>query len=342
MKANVHRLNNKNDRCVDFSKFGGRLKIRMIVLAVFLATQTYAETEEKPKGFAKLRQGMSPLEAAQLSFLVYENTFSADYNYHNLVGTVPVYEKNKTVMSVFVLGGALDLNDDLVLSSGLKLADHFYRADAGLHFYRELEGEKAISLRGVYGYATDKISSRNDNFGVSASYSFKAKDQAGRWYLLAMMSDNSPLGEMVLLPGFFYMKRTPTFMGIYGLPILVLRWMPPSKWTYGASLFGPLINLEVSRKVTEKSSLFLSANLRQQKYLMNERIKKDDRLTLEEKNIELGFRTPIVSWLVFAEVKAGYSFDRRFYAGQKLFDTKAGSVDLDHDWLVRFNIRTMF
>lgn len=70
---------------------------------------------------------------------------------------------------------------------------------------------------------------------------------------MVMMSNNSPLGTYVPIPGFFYIYRTPTFTGLFGLPILSMQWTPVNPWSFSFSAFGPTIKSEVTYGTVDKT-----------------------------------------------------------------------------------------
>lgn len=286
---------------------------------------------------------------AQVPSLGYEGRFVPSHDgrpktpaltENNLNASVPVFKTEKDTVAVALGGSNMHLSEPIILNSGTKVPADFYRAEAGVQYSRKLEGQKTIGVRGSLGYMGDKINKETETFNISANYSFPGSKE-NSWVLMVMMSNNSPLGTYVPIPGFFYIYRTPTFTGLFGLPVLSMQWTPVNPWSFSFSAFGPTVKSEVAHGAVDKMQFFTGFGWRQQRFILSERTNEDERLTVEEKNAEIGFRRPLFQG-VFSEFQAGYSFDRYVYAGERLFNKDGGSVDLESNWYLKWSIKVAF
>lgn len=286
---------------------------------------------------------------AQVPSLSYEGRFipgssgspeTPSFLESNLNTSVPVFKREKNTVAVTLGGGNLHLSEPVILSSGTKVSTNFYKAEVGLQYSRSLENKRRFGLRGSVGYSGDKIDTETQSFNVSANYSFPGSND-NQWVLMVMMSNNSPLGTFVPVPGFFYIYRTPTFTGLFGLPILSIQWTPINPWSFSFSAFGPTLKSEVAYGEIDKTQFFTGFGWRQQRYLLSERTNEDERLTIEEKNAEIGFRRPLFQG-VFSEFQTGYTFDRSIYLGEGLFNKDGGDSDLEGNWYVRWSVKVAF
>lgn len=258
---------------------------------------------------------------------------------HNISLSVPLYKSEKNTLAATLSGGDVNFSEPLKLSSGVNISDHLYRAEAGVQYSRHLEGKRNLGVRATFGYAGDKLNNDTQSFSINANYSFPG--ESGYWTVLVMMSNNSPLGTFVPIPGFFYLYKTSTFTGLFGLPVLSMQWTPVNPWAFSFSAFGPNLKSEVSYGAVDQSQLFFGIDWRQQRYLINERINRDDRLTLEEKTAAIGIRQPLLKGVLY-EIQYGYLFDRTIYYGESLFDKDGGYFDLESNWFLKCSLKMMF
>lgn len=286
---------------------------------------------------------------AQVPFLGYEGRYiprhdgtpkTPAFTDNNLNASVPVFKTEKDTVALTLGGSNTHLSEPIILSSGTKVSSDFYKAEAGIQYSHKLEKQRTFGIRGSLGYTGDKINKETQSFSVSANYYFPGSKESA-WVLMVMMSNNSPLGTFVPIPGFFYIYRTPTFTGLFGLPILSMQWTPTNPWSFSFSAFGPTIKSEVAYGAVDKTQFFTGFGWRQQRFILSERINEDERLTVEEKNAEIGFRRPLFQG-VFSEFQTGYSFDRSIYAGEELFNDDGGSADLESNWYLKWSIKVVF
>lgn len=261
-------------------------------------------------------------------------------NEGNLNLSIPVYKRGLNTLALTMKGGTLNLGEKVRLDSGDFVDTTFYRSETGIQYSRKLENRRMFGLRGSVGYTGDKLNSETQSFNISANYSYPGSDN-NQWVLMLMMSNNSPLGAFVPIPGFFYITRTDTFTGIFGFPILSMQWTPVNPWAFSLSFFGPMIRSEVAYGAIDEVQFFTALGWKQQRYIVSERKEEDDRLTFEEKYSEVGIRKPIYK-RASVEGQIGYSYDRSVYVGEGLFNKDRGEADIDSNWYAKWTIKMAF
>jgi len=285
--------------------------------------------------------------ASQIPSLSYEGRLIPSSNEtpsffdNNLNISFPIYKTESETYSATLVGGHFHLSEPILLDSGTNVPTDFYRTDIGLGYSRKLSAQKTLGVRGTMGYLGDRFTSKTQSYSISANYSFPGAKENSSWVLMVMMSNNSPLGTFIPIPGFFYIYRTSTFTGLFGLPVASMQWTPVHPWSFSFSLFGPQIKAETSYGAIDKIQVYTGFGWKQQKYLVSERQNEDDRLTVEEKTAEIGLRKPLFQG-VFSEIQAGYSFDRSIYQGEGLFNRDDGYADLDSSWYLKWSIKFVF
>jgi hypothetical protein len=175
---------------------------------------------------------------------------------------------------------------------------------------------------------------------ATAHYGFPGTGY-GYWMWTVYMSNNSPILNYVPLPGFVYLYRSETFSGMFGVPFASAKWTPSKDWTLGISIFGLNVNSEVAFGSVDTWQLFTAFNWNRHSFILTERAKKNDRLTIEEKKIGLGLRTPLFDMLD-SELQAGYVFDRSAYIGQGVSNKDRGLARMNSDSYVSVSLRAGF
>ena len=269
-----------------------------------------------------------------------DNSATPAMTENNLNISMPLFKGETDTVSATVTAGNLYLNKPITLDSNIVVPNDLYRFDAGLQYTRQLPEKRSFGIRGSVGYTGDKVDKKTESFNVSANYSFPGSKE-GHWILMVFISNNSPLGTYVPVPGFFYIYRTQTFTGLFGIPILSMQWTPVNPWSFSFSAFGPTVKTEAAYGAIDQTQFFTGLGWKQQRYMLSSRLNEDDRLTFEEKNAEIGFRRPL-SQSLYSEFQTGYVFDRSVYMGEGLFNKDSGEAKLDSSWYVKWSLRLAF
>ena len=259
---------------------------------------------------------------------------------NNLGFSMPVLVSGQDKISMSLNAGKLSTGEAVTLDSGLKLPQDFYRTSVGLQYSHRLPNNRTYGVQGSFGYTGDKFNTDTQSYNLRANYSYPGSKE-GHWVLMVLFSNNSPLGDGVPIPGFFYIHKTENFTGVFGLPILSLQWTPADGWSFSFSALGPLIKSEVSYGSIDETQVFTGVSWNQQRYLLTSPENEDDRLTFEDKKLEVGLRRPIARKML-GEIKLGYSFDRAVYVGEGLFNRDTGETNLKSSSFFIWSVRYMF
>lgn len=274
---------------------------------------------------------LTPSNGGEKSPLVSDN---------NATISIPVFRSNEETYSATISGGQFHFGEAVQLDSGRETPQDFYRAEVGVGYTRRLSEKRSLGLRGAIGYSGDKFTGDTQSYNFSANYSFPSEDGKAGWVVSVMMSNLSPFG-LIPIPGFFYIYKTPTLTGIFGLPVSSLQWTPTDPWSFSLSILGPQIRGEIAYGIIDKTQVFFGGGWQQQRFLVSDREKERDRLTVEDKNIEVGVRMPVTE-SIHSEVSVGGLFDRSVYEGEKLFDKSNGQADLDNSLVLKYSLRVIF
>ena len=255
---------------------------------------------------------------------------------------MPVYQGAQDRLGLALSASKLHINDSIKLSTGKKVPRDLNRVETGFNYFKNLEGQRGFGVRGSVGYAGDKIFEAGNNFAYSvmANYAFPGSSKS-TWAVTAFMTNNSFFAANVPIPGFMYIYRTETFTGLFGLPIASMQWTPSFPWSYTLSIFGPIINGEVAYGSVDEYQLFAGASWSRQVFMLSDREKTNDRLTLEEKKLQVGVRTPFF-WKILSEISVGQAFDRSFYIGQGFSQKDDGQAHLKAGAFMSWNFRLAF
>lgn len=322
--------------------------MKAFFLILFLLLSQAANAQAPGGGPLAMMAGMSSV-AAIPTMLTYEGFIvpAGDHRGTNPVVTessfrfiVPVWDNESGRVVANVQGSRLNFSENVGLNSGTRLGDDLYRTSAGLQYSRRLENQKMFGVQASFGYAGDEFTSDTQIYTVSANYSFAGGNE-GHWVLLLLLSNNSPLGDNVPIPGFFYIKKTERFTGVFGLPIISLQWNPVPLWTLSFNTFGPFARGEIAYGTPRELQFFAGAGWNQQRFLRNGRTDDEARLTYEDKRAEFGARKPLTKEL-YGELRAGYSFDRKLYEGDGLLNMDGGEARFEDGPMATFSVRYIF
>lgn len=259
---------------------------------------------------------------------------SSTYTEHKLHVTSPVHTSEASSVSLFLTGGTVHVGDSPVLDSGKEVPADLYRVELGTQYFRKLPENRNWGVRGSFGSAGDRPFARFDEvtFSLIANYGFPGSEN-GYWKLNVFISNNSPIGNYIPIPGFGYLYKTESFTGLFGFPVLSLQWTPVFPWSFSLGILGPNIQSEAAYGTVDRFQLFSGFYWTRQNYLPSVRDHDKDRLTLEEMKAAVGFRAPLGESML-AELQLGQAFDRGVYIGSGPLNKDGGSASLPSDWYV--------
>lgn len=256
--------------------------------------------------------------------------------------STPLLQTPEEYVAVSIAGSSLQFEDDLVLSSGIQAPSRLNRAETGLQYTKKMPGFKSWGLRGSVGSASDQLfkNSKDTTFSLIANYGYPTAT-GGFWMWTVFLSNNSPLGNYIPIPGVIYIKRSPTFTGMFGFPTLSLQWTPTADTAYSFSMLGTSLSTEAAFGEIQKQQTYATLKWTNQGFLPAERSREKDRLTFEEKKLGLGLRK-FYFGNTLIETEAGHAFDRLIYLGEGLRNMGRGSKDISANWYFAINIKAGF
>lgn len=261
-------------------------------------------------------------------------THTSSYSENKLHITSPVHTSETDSVALFLTGAAVHVGDSPVLDSGKPVPSDLYRVELGSQYFRKLPENRNWGVRGSVGSAGDKPFARFDEvtFTVNANYGFPGSEN-GYWKLNLFISNNSPIGNYIPIPGFGYLYKTESFTGLFGFPVLSLQWTPLFPWSFSLGILGPNIQAEAAYGSIDRLQLFSGFYWTRQNYIPSVREHNKDRLTLEEKKAAVGLRT-LLGGALLAELQLGQAFDRGVYVGNGPLNKNGGSASIPSDWYV--------
>lgn len=288
--------------------------------------------------------GMSAI-GPPVRMISYEGRYQKDaalMNQQKLNISVPVGKIADGLVGVSLSGSTLHIGDNVRLESGTVLPSELYRAEIGSQYFKMSADRTSWGMRASIGFTGDEVfkSSKDGSFSGNIYYS-QAPSADGFWIFTVFIANNSPLGNYIPIPGAIYFYKTPTFTGLFGFPIVSMQWTPVNPWSFGVSIFGPTISTEANYGSIDDMQIFVNAGWSQQSFILKDRIIEKDRLTIEEKKVGFGIRTPVLGF-IGAEFQVAKSFERRAYIGEGLFKKAGGSANFDSDWLASVGLRAVF
>lgn len=250
---------------------------------------------------------------------------------HRFFLSLPVHKGEASTVATSLAAGQVRLGESILLDSGKTVPQLLHRYEIGGQYFSRLPEKRMFSVRASAGYSGDKPSEANKDasYSVNMSYGRPASGN-GYWMFMAFMTNNSPFLNYVPIPGVIYLHRTPTFTGMFGLPILSMQWTPVNPWAFSLSVFITNVQSEISYGHRNRPQGFLHYGFTQQSYIPHDRGKERDRLTLREQKLSTGLRTPIYRKTQL-EIQVGHSFDRSIYIGEGIMNKDRGAADIKPD-----------
>jgi hypothetical protein len=254
----------------------------------------------------------------------------------------PVYQTASDYVALSLAASHTNVGESLTLDAGLQTPTDFDRAEIGSQYTHQLGQHKSWGLRGSIGYATDHFSGKFSDtvFNINLQYSFPG-ESGGYWTWFLFISNNSPLGNYVPLPGFIYIYKSENITALLGFPVNSIQWTPSQDWAYSLSATGPALTAEVAYGQLKSVRYFTAANWNNQSFLLQDRSTEKERLTLEDKKVSVGARSFILGRMQ-VEGRVGYAFDRLIYVGEGFRNMKRGSQKMDSDSFLSVSLKSAF
>lgn len=253
--------------------------------------------------------------------------------------TVPIMKFEDGFLFMPLTYNHLRIRDQLKLDTGTSVPQELTKIEGVLQYIKNYPDQSNIGLRGSLGYAGDKTFGATDDntYSVGAHYSFLDSDK-DRWTLSLHLTNNGPIAY-IPIPGLTYQYKTETVNAQLGLPFMNIQWKPNDLWTTSFNMIILNINLETSYLLSDKVSLLAGAYSNQQTFIINDRIDDRDRLNFVEDRAGLGLR---FGKTLRSDIMFGYAFNRSVYVGQGFMNRDRGSVAINSDNFLSWNIKLFY
>jgi hypothetical protein len=253
--------------------------------------------------------------------------------------SVPVLKTEDKTLALKAASTTTSFEEPIKISDTASVPKTLYKAETGFQYSQQLSGYRNVSLSSSIGYTGDQTM-KNTTFSVMANYGYPT--ESGNFLIWSLfLSNNSPLGNYVPIPGIMYVYKTSTFTGLFGVPAISLQWTPAPEQAYSFSFMGVSANAEAAFGNIRRFQTYLATNWTTQSYILQDRTEDKDRLSLEEKRAGMGVRT-FAFGRAQLQLEGGYAFDRSAYIGQGLRNMEKGSANIDSDIYLSLSIKAGF
>lgn len=267
-------------------------------------------------------------------------------NFNLLSSSATLFQSDRNLISAYLLGSDFHINSPPQLPSGAMVPGDLGRLEFGARYSHKLSDQSSIGGGAAFGSASDQPfqSADVDTYSLNAFYNFSTSEHSS-WVISLLYSNNNPISNYAPIPGFMYIYRTETFIGMFGFPFASILWRPADPWTLAASVFGPTGSLEVAYGHRRNFQTFVGIRAMEQSYLRAHRDDDSDRITEAEDRAYTGIRFPIYEDFI-VEIQGGYAFNRFIGESDDThladFLSPENSADLGNSWYGSTTARVSF
>lgn len=149
------------------------------------------------------------------------------------------------------------------------------------------------------------------------------------WLFFLNWSNNRDIWNNYPVPAFeYWYEPSDEFRAVLGIPFLSAEWRPrPEVNLLFSYLIPRTIHLLGSYKPLEFVEAYLGYDWRNERYLREDRVHRDDRLFDQEMRARAGFLFHLFPH-VLIDLTTGYSFKRSYYEGTKVEDDTFNRIDV--------------
>lgn len=211
-----------------------------------------------------------------------------------------------------------------------KQVPNLYQFDVGLTYTEVMEDRKMWAGSFSVGSASDILFKNPSVTTFSGNYFYvNPKSESETWMFLVNYSNNRPFLNNIPLPGFAYIYTpSKTFRGTFGAPFAQLSWEFADRWTYNFFTLVPwVLKTSVDYTIAGPAKAYTGIDFSQATYYLHDRQNRNERLFYDEKKLFVGVKSPVNKNL-FADLEAGYAFDRRFFAAEDYERDPANMIGL--------------
>lgn len=213
----------------------------------------------------------------------------------------------------------LGFKSDQKMSDQIDMPMELNRVELGIQYAKFYDQGKIWGSRISIGSASDYVfKSEKETIFSGVLFTSRPSSPTSQWIYSLFISNNSPIGNYIPIPGFMYMHRGEKFIGMYGLPFLNLTWLPKKKWRLQTSLFLTNLKVEAFYTIDNATHAYLGALSQQQAFLRANRKDQRERIFYSDKRAYLGVNSLLKKNLTL-DFQTGFSFDRRLDEGESIF-----------------------
>ncbi|RYZ69418.1 MAG: hypothetical protein EOP05_14865 [Proteobacteria bacterium] len=185
------------------------------------------QTQDQSEGALATIGGLNAPNPPFPTLALESSYFGGDYSLSNsrLNLTSPFAGGETETWTASLAGGHVAIGSNPVLSNGDLIPKTLDRVEVALQYEKKLPGYRRWSVKGSVGSSGDELfkSGKDSLLSLNLQYGYPSKG-GGFWTYFLFLSNNSPFGSFVPIPGVLYVIRTPTFTGLFGIPIVSLQW----------------------------------------------------------------------------------------------------------------------
>lgn len=247
---------------------------------------------------------------------------------HSAEASIPLSRLSDKKWKLLFSGDVDEIRTNARFPNGRPLPNTVANVGAGLSHIRMLEGDRIVGGSFLLGSSGDQpfAAARDFSFQANLVYKLPAENEAA-WIFLLSFANNRGLFNYAPLPGFAYFFRASEKLRIaVGLPFFTLLWSPLEKTVFSLSYF-PLYNTQakLSYFLFGPAHVFAQLKYQSKNFFLSDRRNDKERMFAEEAVANVGFAMPLER-NILVDASAGYSFDRKFFLGEKITEKKLGQV----------------
>lgn len=261
----------------------------------------------------------------------------ASTHFESLNVSIPIFRGEQNGISIATGFQMLDFYPDTVVPD-------LYNIQVGTTFTHLFKEKQLLSLNINYGSASDKPfkSASVNTINSTLLYSFPSGTE-GTWLLLLNYSNNRPILNNIPLPGVAYTySASKDFKGTFGLPFAYVYWQFVENWSLNFFTVVPwVVKTSVARTFFGFLQLYSGFDFSQMTFLQYGRESSKERLYYDEKKAFLGIKSPLSKFL-FADLEAGYAFDREVFPAATYTFSPRSSTKIDSSWYGKISLTSVF
>lgn len=287
--------------------------------------EIFAELFGRPdRGGVKASYGLQQYESAGVK----QTQDKLSLRQHRMDASIPLNNLSDKKWKLLLNANGDEIRSAARFPNGRPLPNKLWQIGAGLSHMRMLEGDRTIGGSFLIGSSGDKpfSAARDLTYQGNMVYKVPLEGEAA-WVFFLNVSNTRGFLNNIPLPGaaYFFKAHSRLRMAV-GLPFFTLFWTPIDKTIFSLSYF-PLYNAQAkfSYFIFGPAHVFIQAKYQSDNYFLSDRANKKEKIFYEEAFASVGFAMPLER-NILVDGTAGYSFDRKYFLGEKSSARKDGQL----------------